>query len=231
LKLGGVPLLELCQSFARDAQIPVAVHLDHCDNPDYIRTALNVGLRSVMADGSSLEYEQNVAFTSQMAKLAHVNGSVIEGELGRISGYEDGMSVSLVRGTMTNPQQAIDFVARTRIDSLAVCIGNVHGEYAVEPTLDFGLLRMLQKSINVPLVLHGSSGLPERIVQRAIELGVCKFNVNTEVRQAYVNSLSKFSREKKEQTFDLPELMEHAISAMSDVVSGKLKLFGSSRRA
>ena len=124
-----------------------------------------------------------------MVTLAHARQAVVEAELGRLTGTEDGLTVPEYEAKFTDPAQAADFVAQTGIDALAVCIGNVHGRYRSEPRLDFDRLATIQRTVPVPLVLHGASGLPEAMVRRSIALGVRKFNVNTEVREAYVEAL------------------------------------------
>jgi tagatose 1,6-diphosphate aldolase GatY/KbaY len=129
---------------------------------------------------------------------------------------------------MTDPAEAAGFVAETGIDALAVCIGNVHGRYHGEPRLDFERLAAIQGNVAVPLVLHGASGLPQAAIARAIALGVCKFNVNTEVRAAYVAALR---RGLVSESADLLDLLQGAITAMQDVVGEKLRLFGSVDRA
>jgi tagatose 1,6-diphosphate aldolase GatY/KbaY len=225
LKHGGPPLVALCLAAAREASVPMAVHLDHSASPGDIQTALAAGLTSIMADGSHLPYTDNVAFTRRMAELVHEGGGTVEAELGRLTGTEDGLTVPEYESKLTDPDQAADFVAQTGIDALAVCIGNVHGRYRGEPRLDFGRLDAIRGAVSVPLVLHGASGLPEAMVRRAIELGVCKFNVNTEVRQAYLGALK--DRLDSPQSPDLLDLMQCAVAAMQAVVSNKLRLFGS----
>lgn len=225
LKHGGPPLVALCLAAAREASVPMAVHLDHSASPDDIQAALAAGLTSIMADGSHLPYADNVAFTRQMVELVHERGGTVEAELGRLTGTEDGLTVPEYESKLTDPDQAAAFVAQTGIDALAVCIGNVHGRYRGEPRLDFQRLDAIRGAVSVPLVLHGASGLPEAMVRRAIELGVCKFNVNTEVRQAYLGALK--DRLDSPQTPDLLDLMQCAAAAMQAVVSTKLRLFGS----
>jgi tagatose 1,6-diphosphate aldolase GatY/KbaY len=225
LKHGGTPLVALCLAAARQASVPMAVHLDHSRSPDDIRAALAAGLGSVMADGSHLPYADNVAFTRQMSALVHKSGGSVEAELGRLTGTEDGLTVPEYESKLTHPEQAADFVAQTGLDALAVCIGNVHGRYPGEPHLDFDRLDAIRRAVSVPLVLHGASGLPDATVRRSIELGITKFNVNTEVRGAYVDALRE--RLDSPRTPDLLELMQGAIAAMQSVVSTKLHLFGS----
>ena len=164
-----------------------------------------------------------------MVIAAQDHEAAVEAELGRLSGTEDGLTVPEYEAKLTDPAQAADFVAHTGIDALAVCIGNVHGRYRSEPRLDFTRLEAIQAAVAVPLVLHGTSGLPEAMIQRAMQLGVCKFNVNTEVRQAYVSALRQDIQTSS--TPDLLDLMQHAEAAMQAVVADKLRAFGSVDRA
>jgi len=224
---GGIPLVALCLAAAREASVPMAVHLDHSTSPDDIRSALAAGLTSIMADGSGLSYADNVAFTREMVALTHKHGGTVEAELGRLAGTEDDLTVEEYEARLTDPDQAVDFLAQTGTDALAVCIGNIHGRYRSEPRLDFDRLDAIRKAVSVPLVLHGASGLPEGMVRRAIELGVCKFNVNTELREAYLGAL----REHLAESPDLLGLMQSATDAMKGVVRAKLQLFGSAGRA
>lgn len=227
LQHGGQALVALCLAAADEATVPISVHLDHSTSAGDIANALQRGLRSVMADGTHLSYKDNLRFSREMAALAHSHGAVIEAELGKLSGTEDGLSVSELEAKMTDPQQAGAFVREAGIDAFAVCIGNVHGRYRGEPALDFARLAAIRKQVNVPLVLHGASGLPAGMIQQAITLGVRKFNVNTEVREAYLSTLKARLNEPKMP--DLVDVMQSAIAAMRHVVAGKMQLFGSSR--
>ncbi len=223
LQHGGVGLVALCLAAARAATVPVTVHLDHSSTPAAIHDALEAGITSVMVDGSHLAYEDNLAFTQTMTELAHRHHAVVEAELGRLTGTEDGLTVPEYEAKFTDPAQAADFVARTGIDALAVCIGNVHGRYRSEPRLDFDRLEAIHRLVSVPLVLHGASGLPEAMVQQAITLGVRKFNVNTEIREAYIDALRVGLQAPG--TPDVLDLMGQAEKAMQHVVATKLQLF------
>jgi tagatose 1,6-diphosphate aldolase GatY/KbaY len=225
LQHGGQPLVALCLAAAQAATVPVTVHLDHSTAPAAIEAALQAGVTSVMADGSHLSYEDNVTFTRTMVTLAHARQAVVEAELGRLTGTEDGLTVPEYEAKFTAPTQAADFVAQTGIDALAVCIGNVHGRYRSEPRLDFDRLATIQRTVSVPLVLHGASGLPEAMVRQSIALGVRKFNVNTEVREAYVEALRNCLQTTGAP--DVLDLMRQAELAMQAVVAAKLQLFGS----
>ena len=229
LRFGGRPLISLCLSAAREAAVPAAVHLDHSSAEADIRSAIEAGIESIMADGSGLPYADNIAFTERMASLAHEAGGCVEAELGRLSGAEDGIGIAEREAKMTNPDQTSDFVAQTGVDSLAICIGNVHGRYAGEPRLDFARLAAIRRSVKVPLVLHGASGLPGDMIHRSIELGVAKFNVNTELREAYIESLKQSSMSEKPR--ELVDTMKSAIAAMRSVARGKIRLFGSTGKA
>jgi tagatose 1,6-diphosphate aldolase GatY/KbaY len=226
---GGPPLLALCLEAARQAAVPVAVHLDHSASATEIQAALNAGLPSVMADGSHLSYAENMVFTQHMVTLAHARQAAVEAELGRLTGTEDGLTIPEYEARLTDPSQAADFVTRTGIDALAVCIGNVHGRYRSAPRLDFDRLAAIRQAVAIPLVLHGASGLPAAMVHQAIALGVRKFNVNTEVREAYVQTLRE--RLQEPGSPELLDLMQGAETAMRAVITEKLQLFGSVGKA
>ena len=225
LAYGGKALIDLCLTVARETAVSMAVHLDHSVNDKDILLALAANISSIMADGSHLDYAENINFTKEMVALAHAQSAAVEAELGRISGTEDGLTLSEFEARFTDPEQASDFVTRTGVDTLAVCIGNVHGRYHRPPRLDFDRLKAVQQAVNVPLVLHGASGLPDDMICRSIELGITKFNVNTEVRQAYLDDLKVILASVQKP--DLLDVMRSAVQAMQAVVSAKLELFGS----
>jgi tagatose 1,6-diphosphate aldolase GatY/KbaY len=229
LELGGRPLIALCREACQTADIPMAVHLDHCPSEDIIDRALEAGISSVMADGSHLDFEDNITFTSRIAQSAHRRGCALEAELGRLSGSEDGLSVAAYEARLTDPDQAAAFVGRTGVDALAVCIGNVHGPYRQPPALDFDRLTMLRRRLAVPLVLHGTSGLPDATIRRAITAGVCKFNVNTELREAGLQAAQSYLTASGNK--ELVDLMASVIRAMQEPVMTKIGLFGSAGRA
>lgn len=222
---GGMLLIDLCLAAGRAAAAPVAVHLDHSTSLADIQTALGAGLASVMADGSHLAFRDNVGFVRAAAVLAHGRQGFVEAELGRLSGIEDGTTVAEYQASLTDPAQAAAFVAQTGADALAVCIGNVHGRYQHVPQLDFDRLAAIRGVVAVPLVLHGASGLPDEQVRRAIGMGVCKLNVNTELREAYLQAVTDTVRAPRAP--DLADLMGAATAAMQAVVVAKLRLFGS----
>ncbi|MEG5160648.1 class II fructose-bisphosphate aldolase [Microcoleus sp. AT3-A2] len=224
LQYGKSPLVALCIKAAHKSLMPIAVHLDHSTSEKEIHLGLAAGIKSIMADSSFLPYEQNLIFSREMTKLAHANGAAVEAEIGRISGREDGLTIDEKAAKMTDPAAAVEFIKETNVDFLAVTIGNVHGKYLSEPKLDFPRLAKIRAAVSVPLVMHGASGLPGSMIHECIKFGVSKFNVNTEVREAYMDVLrSSISLSEP----DLLEIMEKAINAMRWVISDKLQLFGS----
>ncbi len=231
LSLGGRALVRLCLTMAEYAKIPVAIHLDHCPSTEMIKLALDCGIQSIMADGSDLSYTDNIKFTCKIRELvkAQYPEGAVEAELGKISGTEDDITVDASEASLTNPGQALDFVEATGVTALAVCIGNIHGKYSRPPQLDFARLESIAKNVAIPLVLHGTSGLPDTLIKRAIELGVCKFNVNTEVRSAYLSTMQSLLCGS--ERVDLTQLMHTSIDVMQEVVCQKIELFCSSNRA
>ena len=229
LKYGNSPLVAMCLEAAESATVPISVHLDHSTSVTDIDRVLQAGVRSIMADGSPMPYEKNLEFTRSMTQLAHSYHAIVEAEIGRISGTEDGLTIAEKEAKMTDPVQAVEFVKATNVDALAVTIGNVHGEYKSPPHLDFPRLERIRNLLEIPLVLHGASGLPSEMIARSIQLGVCKFNVNTEVRQAYMQALKDEICGQEEK--DLLDVTGGAIAAMQEVIIDKLEGFGSVGKA
>lgn len=178
-----------CQ-YARKASVPVAVHLDHSKGYKIAVGGIRDGFPSVMVDGSSLPYEENVKLTTDVVNIGKVFDVDIEAELGHVG---EGSSVDDIKNTdhYTKPDQAADFVERTGCGSLAVAVGNAHGPYCTEPNLDFERIRELRKAVNVPLVMHGCSGIPDEQMQEAVNLGMSKFNIATEYFRAIYHSTKK----------------------------------------
>ncbi|KAK9211978.1 hypothetical protein WN943_001357 [Citrus x changshan-huyou] len=228
LKEGGLPLVACCVSAAEHSSVPITVHFDHGTSKLELMEAIVLGFDSLMVDGSHLPFKDNISHTKYISFLAHSKGMLVEAELGRLSGTEDGLTVEDYEAKLTDVNQAEEFIDETDIDALAVCIGNVHGKYPSSgPNLKLDLLKdlhALSSKKGVLLVLHGASGLSAELIKGCIERGVRKFNVNTEVRKAYMDSLSR-------PKSDLIHLMASAKEAMKAVVAEKMRLFGSSGKA
>ena len=174
---------------AKESRLPVAVSLDHSSTYDVIKKALDLGFTSVMYDGSTLPFEENIAGTRKIVELANEYGAVVEGELGLVGGSEDGLSDHGI--LCTNPDKAHEFCERTGIACLAVAIGNAHGDYPTAPVLAFDILEQINQKAGVPLVLHGGSGISDNDFRKAISLGIAKINIGT----ASFNNVVKFATE------------------------------------
>ncbi len=195
---------------AKEATVDVAVHLDHGLTIATVQKALELGFTSVMLDASTLPFEENIARTKQVTELAKQYGATVEAELGLVGGSEDGSCNHGIR--CTDPGDAKVFAEQTGIDALAVAIGNAHGNYPVAPTLAFDVLEQIHNNVDIPLVLHGGSGITDSDFQRAISLGIRKVNIAT----ASFNSLTKkaeeyMASEGKHNYFDLSAAMAEGI--------------------
>ena len=174
---------------AKESKLPVAVNFDHSSTYDVIKKALDLGFTSVMYDGSTLPFEENIAGTRRIVELANEYGASVEGELGLVGGSEDGLSDHGI--LCTNPDKAHEFCERTGIACLAVAIGNAHGDYPTAPVLAFDILEQINQKAGVPLVLHGGSGISDEDFRKAISLGIAKINIGT----ASFNNVVKFATE------------------------------------
>lgn len=162
---------------AKDSKVDIAVHLDHGMSFEVIQQALDLGFTSVMYDGSRLPFEENIANTAKVVEIASKYGATVEAELGLVGGSEDGKSDHGIR--CTDPNDAKIFCEKTGVDALAVAIGNAHGNYPVAPTLAFDVLSKINDNVDIPLVLHGGSGIDDNDFRRAISLGIRKVNIAT----------------------------------------------------
>lgn len=186
---GRDPLARLASGLAQSATVPVGVHLDHATDLGEIDDCLGMGYTSVMYDGSALSFEANVRNTTRVVESAHRVDAWVEAELAGIAGNEDESRDGPQADAFTDPEQAAKFVAETGVDALAVAVGNVHGIPDRPVRLNLELLDRIGRAVDVPLVLHGASGLPTPELRTAIGLGVAKLNVNTELRRAVTTAL------------------------------------------
>ena len=176
-------------SLAKNAKVPVAVHLDHGDSFELAARCLMAGYTSVMIDGSRLSYEENIEVTRKVVALANLKDIPVEAELGKVGGKEDDLGDA--GNAYTEPDKAKDFAERTGISSLAVAIGTAHGVYKTRPVLDVERLKEIRAVVDIPLVLHGASGLTDEQVQSCVKEGICKVNFATELRIAYTNGVKE----------------------------------------
>ena len=177
---------------AEKASIPVALHLDHGSSFELAAKAIKAGYTSIMIDGSKKKFDENVAISSEVVKMAHAMGIPVEAELGTVGGKEDNHSVSENEKSYTDPAEAEEFAKLTQVDFLAVGIGNAHGFYKGTPQLKFDILEETKKRVTIPIVLHGASGIPDEDIKKATGLGICKVNFATELRDAYSKGMKEY---------------------------------------
>lgn len=209
--------------------IPIVLHLDHHTDVESIKTSLEFGTKSVMIDASHYPYEDNVRKVKEVVEIAHRYGATVEAELGMLGGQEDDLIVDEKDSKYTNPAQAADFVKRTGIDSLAVAIGTAHGLYKKEPKLDFDRLAEIRAVVDIPLVLHGASGVPKEQIKKAISLGITKVNIATELKIPFSDNLRRYLLEHPEAN-DPRKYMADAKKAMAEIVKEKVLMCMSENR-
>jgi ketose-bisphosphate aldolase len=223
--MGLEPLVSSCRIMSNESSTPIAIHLDHARELGIVRQALDCGINSVMFDGSALEYEENVAKTTEVVKMAHDCGATAEGEIGIVPHG----TASVSDADMTNPDRAVEFAERTGVDFLAVSLGSIHGMKTAGASLNQDLLQQLHRQIPVPLVLHGASGVVDEHLKAAVNNGIRKINVNTGLKVVLKDFLS--TRLAESPDTDLLEDLQLGIAAVTASVAQRMRLFGSSNRA
>ena len=241
-----VYLRKLVEAAIEDTGLDICLHLDHGEDFEICRQCVDDGFTSVMIDGSKHPFEENIALTKQVVEYAHSKGVVVEAELGKLAGVEDAVKVNTKDATYTDPEQAAEFVERTGVDSLAIAIGTSHGAYKFkgDPSLDFERLEVISKLLpEFPLVLHGSSsvpkefvdlcnkyggkipgaaGVPEEMLRRASQMGVCKINIDTDLRLAMTACIRQLFVENPSE-FDPRKYLGPGRTAIRDMVAHKMR--------
>ncbi len=223
-------LVNMAEAGAKNFNIPIALHLDHCTDVDFIKECISAGYKSVMIDASKLDYNKNIAITKDVVEFAHKYGATVEAELGKIGGVEDDIIVDEKDAYLTDPNMALDFIEKTNIDSLAIAIGTAHGLYKFEPKLDIDRLKEINEVVSIPLVLHGASGVPEESVKQAVRHGICKINVSTELKIAFVKEIRKYLEENPSAN-DPRSYLTPGKKAIKEIVMYKIKICNSKNRA
>ncbi len=240
-------LVKLVEAAIEETGLPIALHLDHGDSFELCKSCIDGGFTSVMIDGSHLPYEENIELTKKVVEYAHARGVVVEGELGRLAGIEDAVNVSAEDASYTRPEEVVDFVTRTGVDSLAIAIGTSHGAYKFKPgqkpQLRFDILEEVTKQLpGFPIVLHGASsvipeyveminanggdmpdaiGIPEDMLREAAKSAVCKINIDSDLRLAMTGSIRKYLNENPSH-FDPRQYLKPARAAIKDLVKKKI---------
>ena len=213
---------------AKKASVPVCLHLDHGSSFELAMQAIHAGYTSVMIDGSKFDFEENIALTKKVADVARALDIPCEAELGKVGGKEDDLEAEA--DTNTDPQEAKEFAERTGVTSLAVAIGTAHGFYAGTPVLDTERVSEIRQMVEVPLVLHGASGLSDDQVRECVKRGMCKVNFATELRDAYSKAVKETFAEN-ENTIDPKAYGKAAIKAVKELVMYRMKVCGCDGKA
>jgi len=253
IKYAGLEYLAgMVKTAAESTPVPMSLHLDHGKDIETVSKCIDTGFTSVMIDGSHLNFEENIALTKRVTRLAHSKGISVEGELGRLAGVEEA-TVEEKEAVLTDPEAAKEFVERTGVDALAVAIGTCHGAYKFkgEPKLDFERLKAIRKKVKVLLVLHGASsvpsgiinkatkfgaelsgakGIPDEHIKEAISLGITKINIDTDLRLAFTCAIREILISSPKE-FDPRKILGPAKEVVKEVIKGKMRLFGSSAKA
>lgn len=220
-------IVALVKTAADSADIPICLHLDHGTDFNQVKDCIDRGFSSVMYDGSKHPLEENIRITNEVLALARAKNVSVEGELGKIGGTEDDVHVDEKDAMYTKPEEAKYYVDKTGVDALAIAIGTAHGQYKGEPKLRYDILEEIGKLIDTPIVLHGSSGVPDESIRKAIERGVRKINIDTNIREAFVKGVHQ-AIEANPEEIDPRKILGPAKEEMKKIIKEKIRLFGSS---
>ena len=215
----------MAKALADKYNTPITLHLDHGDSFEMAMQCIRAGYTSVMFDGSHHPLEENIRITKAVVQAAHAVGVSVEGEVGRIQGVEDDLTVSEHEASLSDVGEATRFARETGVDALAVAIGNAHGFYKQEPRLDFERLRAIRESAGIPIVLHGGTGIPADQIKKAIGLGIAKINVASKIRRAYMSSLYE-ALAPNPKTTDVRDVMQVGKLAMAAKIKSTMEMIG-----
>lgn len=231
IKYAGIEFItSLGKLVAETYHIPIALHLDHGTDFEEIMKCIRYGFSSVMIDASKYPLDENIRITKEIVRIAHSVGVSVEAELGKLGGVEEHIIVSQDEAIYTDPEEARIFVEETGIDSLAIAVGTAHGVYKGEPKIDFDRIAKIDSLVDVPLVLHGSSGVPYSTLEKAVQLGIRKINIDTDIRSSFAKAIGSFVNANPNE-IDPRKILGPAREAMTEVVKEKIKVFGSVGKA
>jgi fructose-bisphosphate aldolase class II len=207
--------------------IPVVLHLDHGQSFETCKKAIDAGFTSVMIDGSSYSLEENIKLTSSVVSYAHSKDVTVEAEVGHIGGVEDNVSGEVAYAKV---EDCINLVKATKVDFLAPALGSIHGIYKGEPKINFQKMKDIRDNINLPLVLHGGTGLSYKVIQESISCGICKININTELQVAWAKGVRSFLNQN-ESVYDPRKIIGSGEKKIKSAINDKIMLFMSNNRA
>jgi len=223
-------VMQMVEAATKNTNIPVALHLDHGSSFESIMQCIRAGFSSVMIDASKKPFAENIALTKKVVEAAHSVNVSVEAELGTIGGTEDDHTVEEKDAMYTDPDQAKEFVEATGVDALAIAIGTAHGVYEGEPELDFERLDTIKQLIDMPVVLHGASGISAKDLETAVGYGVNKVNVNTDFQQVFTAKVKEIFAEKPE-LYDPRKYCGPGRDAITEKVKEKIKMLSSNNKA
>ncbi len=229
-RFGVRQLVEMTRIAAEGSTVPVILHLDHGTKLDVIFEAIDCGFNSVMIDGSANAFEDNIAITKEVVEKAHAHGVAVEGEIGVVAGVEDDIVVNQDSAIYTTPEEAIEFKNRSGVDFLAAAIGTAHGFYKTAPRLDIDTLRQIRDETDYPLVVHGGTGLSDEIVRELVEAGGCKFNVSTQIKQTYIDSMYNYIDQRRTE-YNILKVLAQAKEELVEMIAAYIRLLGSAGKA
>lgn len=226
---GLATIYEIMATLAIKAKVPIALHMDHGKDTEQLKQGIELGFSSVMIDHSGSDLDQNIEDTKALVEFAHKEGAWVQGEIGRIRGSEDWVSVSDTQALLTDPEDALRFVRETGVDTLAGAFGTIHGIIKIRggatPQVDLPRIKAVYEKVKTPLVLHGASGVDENVIHQAIRNGVAIINIDTELRMAFSEALRKSVSEHPDE-IDPRHLLKPCIEAVKQAALKKLKQFG-----
>lgn len=206
--------------------VPVALHLDHGSSILACKEAIDAGFTSVMIDASKFSLEENIAMTKEVVQYAHERNVTVEAEIGHVGGEEDGIASELAYAKV---EDAVLLANSTGIDTLAPALGSVHGIYKGEPKLDFDRMLKIKELTNLPLVLHGGSGIPDELIEKGVNCGICKLNINTDLQIVWAKAVRTYLNEN-ETVYDPRKIIKAGEKALKEKVSEKIHLLKSNNR-
>lgn len=224
---GGSELVKAIQELIYKSKVPLILHLDHGRSLEIIKQAIKWQFNSVMIDGSSYSFNKNVQVTKEVVKMARRQNIGVEAEIGTIGGNEDGVRHKGIE--YPNPDRVAEFASLTKVDALAVGLGTSHGLPVPKEHVEHALLQEIGAKTEVPIVLHGASNLPSITIKTAIRKGICKINIDTEIRQSFTNGVREVLKNK--DVYDIRAYLGFAREETTNIVMEKIKLFGSSNKA
>lgn len=218
------------RDLAGDSPVPVAFHLDHCHDVDFIASCLKAGWTSVMIDASSFPFEQNLAMSRQVVEMASARGAGVEAELGQIVGIEEDMIAQDADAHLTDPDQAVAFCKDLDLAAFAPAIGSVHGYYKGEPNVAFDRIDQISQRTGVPLALHGGTGLPDETIQRCIQAGCAKVNISTQLKHAFIDGVVDYHNDKPDD-YEPLRVIDAQYERMKREIATRIIQFGGAGQA